>query len=409
MKLAVTSMLGPKLLLFTTALLVETGCFDQSTRVPEAVVVAGSANSCADRHEVFVEAGDMQGSRADHTATVLSDGRVLMAGGYSSLGMAEHALLDSSEVYDPSDRSFRETGKMTSLRSEAAATRLPDGRVLISGGFDQGRWVGLGEIARVPINTTEIFDPKSNGLTVAAPMRKARYAHSSLLLENGKVLIAGGSCQAEGFMGVASGGACSPELYDPTKGTFSFADTSGAAHNEEDAVVLADGKVLLFCAGTHAEIYDPQSGRFTPTGEMPERMDSCSGMLLNDKRVLVFGTTRIASTKREVPRWPAQIYDPTRGSFSWLKDPPLEIADPTLVSVDGNRVLISGTVNPDYENILSSEMFDAGRNDFSVVGAQHPHRSGFTATRLADGTVLIAGGAGDSLPYSDRRAVLFCP
>jgi len=70
-------------------------------------------------------------------------------------------------------------------------------------------------------------------------MLKARYAHSSVLLEDRKVLIAGGSCQAENFMGVAQGGACGPELFDPIKSTFSVADASSAAHNEEDAVSLA--------------------------------------------------------------------------------------------------------------------------------------------------------------------------
>jgi hypothetical protein len=104
----------------------------------------------------------MIGSRADHTATLLSDGRVLLAGGYSSSTYVEDEILDSSEVYDPPYRNFHEAGKMTSVRSEAFATQLPDGRVLIAGGFDQGRYVGLGGIPRVPINTTEIFDPKTN-------------------------------------------------------------------------------------------------------------------------------------------------------------------------------------------------------------------------------------------------------
>ena len=399
-------MVGRKLFLITASWFVLTGCFDKSTRVPEAPVVSGSnVNSCSGQHGLFVQTGAMEGSRADHTATLLSDGRVLMAGGYLSSNHTEFGILDSSEIYDPSEHSFHETGKMTSWRSEAAATRLADGRVLITGGFDQGRWVGLGEIPRVPISTAEIFDPKTNLFTSTSPMLAARYAHSSVLLENGKVLIAGGSCHAENFMGVARGGACGPEVFDPNMGTFSAADASGAAHNEEDAVIFADGRVLLLCAGTVAELYDSNSGKFTRTGDMRQRMDSCRGTLLKDGRVLVVGMTREGDTMRAIPKWREQIYDPKSGSFSWLANPPLEIYDPVAVSVDDVRVLISGDVRPDYDNVLSSAMFDSATNQYSVVGSQHPLRDGFTATTLNDGTILIAGGMSASLPYNVQRAV----
>jgi hypothetical protein len=398
-----------KLLLILASLLMSVGCFDQSTRVPDAPVVAGGVTSCSGQHGVFLQSGDMKDSRADHTATILPDGKVLFAGGYSSSTYVEDVILDSSEVYDPSDRSFHETGKMTSARSEASATQLPDGRVLITGGFDQGRYVGLGGIPRVPISTTEIFDTKSNLFTASSPMLTARYAHSSVLLDNGKVLIAGGSCQPERFFGILWGGACSPELYDPKKGTFSNADPSGAGHNEERALALVDGKVLLFCAGTSAELYDSKSGRFTRTGDMRQRMDSCRGNLLKDGRVLVLGMTREGDTMRAVPVWREQIYDPKSGSFSWLEDPPLKIYEPVTAPIDGVGVLLSGDVRPDYENVLSSVMFDSATNQYSVVGSQHPLRDGFTATRLSDGTILIAGGMSGSLPYNVQRAIRFCP
>ena len=112
---------------------------------------------------------------------------------------------------------------------------------------------------------------------------------------------------------------------------------------------------------------------------------------------------------REPPHWRAEIYDRQEGKFSQLKNPPLEINDPVPASIEENRILISGVVNPDYANVLSSELFDSTKNEFSVVGAQHPQRGGFTATTLADGSILIAGGMSASLPYNVQRAVLFCP
>jgi len=107
------------------------------------------------------------------------------------------------------------------------------------------------------------------------------------------------------------------------------------------------------------------------------------------------------------PHWVAA--DPKPSTFSWLRNPPLEIADPIPASIEGDRVLISGVVNPDYDNVLSSVMFDSTTNQYSVVGSQHPLRDGFTATTLTDGTILIAGGMSGSLPYNVQRAVLFCP
>jgi hypothetical protein len=401
-------MIVRKPFLIAAALFVATGCLDQSTPVPEATVAARSEMSCSGKHGVFVPTGEMRDSRADHTATLLSDGRVLFAGGYSSVTYEEDTILDSSEAYDPSDRKFHETGKMTSLRSEAAATRLSDGSVLITGGFDQGRYVGLGGVPRVAVKTTEIFDPRTNLFTAAAPMLSARYEHSGVLLENGKVLIAGGSCQPERFIGVLWGSACSPELYDPAKGTFSKADNSEAVHNEERALALTDGKVLLFCAGTTAELYDSKSRRFTRTGDMRQRMDSCRTTLLRDGRVLVLGTTREGDTMRSEPVWRVQIYSPASGTFSWLANPPLKIYEPVPAAIDGDRVLISGDVRPSYDNVLSSVIFDPAKNEYSVVGSQHPLRTDFSATTLSDG-ILIAGGMSASLPYNVQRAVLFCP
>ena len=239
-------------------------------------------------------------------------------------------------------------------------------------------------------------------------MLKPRYGHSSILLEGGNVLIAGGSCGAEGFLGTTTEGACAPELYDPSKGTFSIADPAGT-HHEEDAIKLVDGKVFLFCGGTIAEVYDPKSGKFARTGDAPQRMDFCGSTLLHDGRVLVFGNLQINTSKKESPAWRVQIFDPVSGSFAWLQNPQLDINAPVLVSIEGNRALISGEVNPDYDNVLSSEIFDGSKNEFSVLGAQHPLRKGLTATELMDGTILLAGGSSIALPYNVRRAALFCP
>jgi hypothetical protein len=85
------------------------GCFESSTHVPPAPALGKDVNSCSGHHEIFIQSGDMAGERAYQTATLLSDGRVLFAGGYLSSGITKAAALIDSEVYEPSSRSFHAT------------------------------------------------------------------------------------------------------------------------------------------------------------------------------------------------------------------------------------------------------------------------------------------------------------
>src|SRR5579862_5053673 len=135
------------------------GCFESSTHVPPAPALGKDVSSCAGQHETFVQSGDMTGESAYQTASLLKDGKVLFAGGYLSSGIVQAAALITSEVYDPAGRSFHETGHLTVFRADDSAVRLPDGRVLVTGGYDQGRY--LTSIGRVALKSAEIFDPGS--------------------------------------------------------------------------------------------------------------------------------------------------------------------------------------------------------------------------------------------------------
>src|SRR5579872_7199539 len=107
-----------KRLCLSLALLLTSACLEKMAPIPQVPVVAGGG-SCSDKHGVFIETGETGGSRANHTATLLTDGRVLFAGGYLSSGYVEYSLLDSSEIYDPSSGTFHDAGVMTSARSNA--------------------------------------------------------------------------------------------------------------------------------------------------------------------------------------------------------------------------------------------------------------------------------------------------
>jgi len=146
----------------------------------------------------------MATQRHGYSATLLPDGKVLIAGGGSCLGPGD-CILDSAEVYDPLAGRFKPTGSMTVERSAHSATRLASGKILIAGGLDNtGQFMA----------SAELYDPASGTFApTAEKMHFARGNHSATLLSDGKVIIAGGYNKAAGYL-------ASAEIYDPRRRRF---------------------------------------------------------------------------------------------------------------------------------------------------------------------------------------------
>lgn len=139
-------------------------------------------------------------AREKHTATLLTNGKVLVTGGYTFSGD-----LSSAELYDPSTGIWTTTNNMNSIRSGHTATLLPDGKVMIAGGYG-------------PVATAEIYDAAMGTWATANGMNAARYGHVATLLPNGKVLVSGGGWQVS-----------SAELYDPASGTWTTTNSMNSA------------------------------------------------------------------------------------------------------------------------------------------------------------------------------------
>ena len=191
-----------------------------------ATAIFNGSQTTSDAHEQhstafeFLEAAQSEGSgmsaaRRGHTATRLSDGRVLIAGGENSGG-----VLNQSEIYDPASATFSSTGNLTSARVNHTATLLGDGRVLIAGGSD----------GAATLDTTEIFDPTTGAFTSGPSLSVARAGHSATLFANGRVFIAGGG---------------SAEILDVAAGTSAAAGTMNVARSMHSAALLQDGRVLI--------------------------------------------------------------------------------------------------------------------------------------------------------------------
>jgi hypothetical protein len=273
----------------------------------------------------FHDAGPV--SRIEHSATVLANGDVLLAGGFAISNTGVYGPSNTADLRKAGSGVIQPTGSMNSSRSNHSATLLQDGRVLLAGGATDS--------SNKPTQTAELYDPATGKFTSAGNMATPRSGHSSALLRNGRVLIVGG-------------GAAGAEFYDPATNTFLPAPGVSANRCYAVATLLADGSVLIAggvdCSNTlldTAEIYDPSTGQFTPTGKLVAAQAFGTATLLPDGRVLIVGGN---------PSVLSQIYDPTTGSFTF---------GPHLAS----------------------------------------SWSGKTATLLPDGSVLILGGGDDAEIY----------
>jgi hypothetical protein len=258
----------------------------------------------------FSPTGSMTSTREDHTATLLADGRVLIAGGND---VGAHAVA-SAELYDPKTGKFSATGSMTTPRGFHTATLLADGRVLITGG-DLAAWSGSGPF----LASAEIYDPKTSKFTATGSMTIGRAWHTATLLADGRVLITGGT-EAD------STSLASAETYDPKTGKFTATGSMTIGRMYHTATLLSDGRVLVAggCANGPAytfgnflaltEIYDPKTGKFTATGSMTDARTFQQATLLADGRVLI--TAGEGDNQIVAPLASAEIYDPTTGTFT---------------------------------------------------------------------------------------------
>jgi len=328
----------------------------------------------------FAASGSMVSpSRGYHTATLLGDGQVLVAGG-QTVAEGSGSYFSSAELYDPATGTFSSTGPMAEARESDTATLLRDGRVLIVGGQNDRS-----------LASAEIFDPISGKFSTTGSMSASRENHTATLLADGRVLVAGGNgAGSDDQVPVASA-----EIYDPTSATFSPTGSMKTARKRAGATLLADGRVLI--AGgedaqlnviSTAEVYDPRSGTFSSTGSMLTAGFSVTAITLPDGRVFVAGLDAGSAGTSE-------LYDPAKGTFSETGRMAVQSLDAAVLLQDG-RSLVLGSHWPGADGNGSADLYDPNTNSFGPAGTMTVPRFGQSATLMADGRVLVAGGAVDA-------------
>ncbi|WNG40330.1 hemolysin [Archangium violaceum] len=322
--------------------------------------------------------GSLALPRMLHTANLLDDGRVLVAGGFNV----------TSELYDPVTGTWSATGNTLAPHRGHTATKLLDGRVLIAGG------------GQCPLTnaTAELYVPALGKWRPAGQLNQQRFHHAAVLLPNGKVLVMGGN-DSEHNGGVLA----SAELYDPATGTWSFSGSLSTARSHHTATLLPDGRVLI--AGgidgggnllASAELYDPATGTFSSVGAMGFGRGYHTATLLPTGRVLVAGGAGIEPGLSVS----AELYDPATGTWSATGGMTTPRGRHTANLLPDGRVLVAGGYHEATGILTSSELYDPVTGTWSDTWFMNVDRYGHTSTLLGNGTVLAVGGASNHDPSS---------
>ena len=286
--------------------------------------------------------GSLITGRFGHTATLLADGKVLVAGGTES-GRGRQTsegedvrsceCLASAEVYDPASGTWTATGSMITDRGDHTATLLPDGSVLVAGGKNIDSGLAL----------AELYDPATGSWTATAAMGMAHVDAVALLLLDGRVMVVGGS---NGIGGIA-------ELYQPRSEAWSSTDCCDD-YSHSSVTLLRDGKVLVAGGDVtfpSAGLYDPASGTLAAIANMIEAHSGHTATLLPDGRVLVAGGDQGGDS--------VETYDPATGSWTTTANlTHARFGAWATVLLDGRVLVLGGSNNTGV--LTSAELYDPG-------------------------------------------------
>jgi hypothetical protein len=325
----------------------------------------------------------MTAIRAGHSATVLTDGRVLVAGGSAT---------PSAEIFDPATGAWRATPLMQDVRGGHTATLLADGRVLVAGGGSVVVGDRLPEFGppRVfgPSASAELFDPQRGEWTPTGSLGTPRGAHTATRLHDGRVLVVGGFAHRGGE---ASGSLASAEIYDPVTGTWSETAAMPAPRHEHAAFRLADGRVLVLGGEpifgfSAVDIYDPVSASWQAASPLPEFAFVDFAVSLADGRILVGG--RFGTGFFDVAPM-LLTYDPESDGWETTANTPLQATPgPTYyrgaLLRDGQVLVLGGDG--------LTHRYDPSARSWAADGPMLQARRNQTESVLPDGRVLVTGG-----------------
>lgn len=313
--------------------------------------------------------GDLLTGRHSHTATTLPDGTVLIAGGERDDPSQPSSSTHTTEIYDPAIGAFVPGTPMPNARSRHTDTVLDDGRVLIAGG---------------QLGHAEVYDPVSQTWERTSGMISWRRQHAATRLADGRVLITGGRATT-----TTAAAHASAEVFDPATGVWTATGSMSVGRLDHASTLLPDGRVLVtggrpsqtFLGGVaSAEIYDPSTGVFSPIADMNNAHHNHTATTLSDGTVLVVGAGS------EVFDPATGAWQPTAGSMTYGG----RTFHTALLLLDGRVLAVGGH---DFTASTTAELYEVASGTWVKTGELVGRRDLHATALLEDGTVLVTGSA----------------
>ncbi len=349
-----------------------------------ALALAASTLSFA-ASGTWAPTGTMRSARDGHTATILTNGRILAAGGTNN-GVA----LTSAELYNPAAGTWASTGSMNVARTNARAVVLSNGSVLVVGGC-------VNDCLSATTKSAELYNPTAGTFTATGSMVQARAEFAVTLLANGQVLVAGG-CTAFDVNGCASV-TNKAEIYNPATGTWKATGALRGARHAMTATLLPSGKVLVPGGATAAsdavnssEIYDPTAKTWALGLKMVTARSDYASIMLGTGKVLFMGGENINGVGINK----AELYNPSTGKFTATGNMTATREEHPAVLLANGNVLVSGGIKKTLTTerpLASAELYNPTTGTWTATGSMSNARAGHTSTVLHNGNVVNAGGS----------------
>lgn len=330
--------------------------------------------------------GSLHTARESHTAALLTNGNVLVAGGSSN-----NISVASTEVYSPTTHAWSVKENMNVARASAQVRLLANGRVLVAGGC-------TGNCLSAVTRSAELYNPTTGTWATTGSMNRPRVYFGAVTLPNGMILVAGG-CTSLNSNGCATVTA-SAEIYNPSTGMWTATGSMTVARGNLSLTLLPNGKVLAAGGSTAAadalgssELYNPATRTWTVTGKMNIPRSEHTATLLGNGMVLAAGGENVNG----VTFAQAELYSPALGK--WVLTGPMKVGrlEHTAVLLASGKVLVSGGTKQTLtsQTVLSSaELYNPVTGLWASTGSLKNSRSSHTSTLLASGLVLDAAGSG---------------